>query len=835
MKRKYIIYPLILLWTIMFTGSCSNDDIVTDCNSDTEKVHFTIGVTLPGTSKSETRAFGDEATGSGGYYEFSDLYVAVFVEIEGVSYLDEFVKADNTAPVWDGDNNCWNFGVSLSKTTSPRRLHFIANYPNLTLGFGEEGQLIGRMLADGDNHDVYWYRCDVDKIDENDSDFRTKLQRIPLLRNYVKIVLNDQRTDKSNFTLDGYALYNVPTKGTVAPYNPSGVNKFANFVINGICQSYTYLLDTEKYEGNEPFDDGTLISTDINWINVENGVISPAYMYERSNRTAANPTCMLIKGRYSSDGHVTASTPVTYYKLDFVYNDTFTNSKFYYNLLRNFIYAMNLNNVSGAGYSTVEEAISQPASNNIGGDAVAKDYTNISDGTGHLFVSTTYMMLTSNKEVDIFYKYISSMEQSLVENSEVTVTAPAGNVLSEEASVSTNDERTGQYAGWRKVTLKPKAVSTVSQSQELIFAADGLQRKVELVLRTPYVLTVETPSKVSNVAKTPLDVKITLPTGIAPSLFPLRLFISSKDNTIYPDYGTNMPAEAQNGRYGFIKEVSWDEYNSNSSKTIECRFLTNCEDSATDVYVDNEYFNRGSDSFTNPWKSSVTLGTAIKVDIQKIYGRYPQTIYNGGNNNGSKQVSVALNGENVGTITIDRDNVTQGITFTNSGGLSKNDVVEFTFTDNYWYGQWSDTPITYKATSTLGEIDAGTTLVFTAQGVINKLTSIEITTEQAVSYVKYGDRNPREIHENRTETVDVRLNGNSVGEVVIGVNGVTSKTTLVSSNGFNLDDELKFTFNDQYYSKGIMGWGAGWQDADTYTATCTVEQLLNGITLNFSR
>jgi hypothetical protein len=51
----------------------------------------------------------------------------------------------------------------------------------------------------------------------------------------------------------------------------------------------------------------------------------------------------------------------------------------------------------------------------------------------------------------------------------------------------------------------------------------------------------------------------------------------------------------------------------------------------------------------------------------------------------------------------------------------------FTFTDKYWYGQWSDTPITYKAVSTLGAIASGTTLMFVPQGERNKLTSITIT------------------------------------------------------------------------------------------------------------
>ena len=96
-------------------------------------------------------------------------------------------------------------------------------------------------------------------------------------------------------------------------------------------------------------------------------------------------------------------------------------------------------------------------------------------------------------------------------------------------------------------------------------------------------------------------------------MFPLRLFISSQGNTIYPDYGTNIPAESQNGKYGFIKEVSLLEYQ--NSNIITCNFLTNCADNATTVYVDNEYFNRDTDNFEN-------LNMSISFsDEAKRYGR----------------------------------------------------------------------------------------------------------------------------------------------------------------------------------------------------------------------
>ena len=132
MKIKNYIYLLLMLLATLLPTSCTDDNEIIE-GSDSNKVHWNISVTVPGATQNTTRAFGDEGTG---YFTFSEIYVAVFVNIEGVSYLEEFVRADNTVPTWNAENNCWDFGVTLNQTDGPRRLHLIANYPGLTMGFG---------------------------------------------------------------------------------------------------------------------------------------------------------------------------------------------------------------------------------------------------------------------------------------------------------------------------------------------------------------------------------------------------------------------------------------------------------------------------------------------------------------------------------------------------------------------------------------------------------------------------------------------------------------------------------------------------------------------------
>ena len=450
------------------------------------------------------------------------------------------------------------------------------------------------------------------------------------------------------------------------------------------------------------------------------------------------------------------------------------------------------------------------------------------------------MLFTRDEDAHLYYKYVPSLSSTSIDNGAVTITAPAGNVLQTAASVSGADETSGIYQGWRKVTLNPKAVPAISQTQELIFAVNStaLQRKVKLLLSRPYTLTVAVADAVDNdrivpaTQKSELYVDITLPTGLDVALFPLRMFISSKDNTIYAKPGTNVPAEVQSGKYGFVDEISLEEYQNSTNKTFRSYFLTNCANSATTVYVDNEYFATGKDNFGNPGMTTVSLATTVAVDVQQIYGRYPQKIYNNGNNSGTESVTVSLNGAEVGTININSSKVTNGLTITDNSGLVQSDEVVFTFADNYWHGQWSETPITYTATATLSDIAAGKKLVFKPQGSINRTTSVTIPADIPVTIEQVWGRYPQKIYNNSnaTESVTVSLNGNNLETgktITINSSKVTSGNTFSYPAGVGLDDELTFTFTDNY-------WHGQWSTSTmTYTATSTLREISAGATLEF--
>lgn len=706
MKTRYILYPLLMLMAILLPTSCSFEEDVFDAPAaNGNKISFTMDVSLLGASNVKSRAFGNTN------FNFTSLHIAVFEVTEDGSYLKEFLDNDDIELLSaKDDDGCWKFNVTITEagaaTDKKYRLHLIANYPGLTMPFGEEGQLMGLLETQANDKDVYWNFVELASISESSVN---SLHHVPLVRNYVQINI-DPTSVFTGLTNVEYALYNVPTKGRVAAYNtnPEATSTFANFVNGTACQTYDNLLGTQKYAGNEAYDDGSLLSKNLTW----KATSAVSYMYERNHSQRTNPTCMLIRGTYKGS--------TSYYKLDFV--DT---NGDYYNLLRNFIYTMKVTEVKGPGYGSAEDALKEPAGNNISGDAKAASYTNISDGKCQLYVSTTSILFTQEQPVDLYFKYIPDIisAPTTTDNGKVEISGTTGgDVLASVSDVVA--ENMGQYEGWSRITLNPKDIPAIAAFQELTFTAGGLKRTVKLQSQPPFTgMTLNVvQDKVQVAAGQDITLQITLPAGIPESLFPLRLFIRSAGNTIYPDYGKDMPAEAQNGKYGFIKEVSYNDYD--TSKTVTCDFLTNCGISATTVFVENQYLATASDAFENEKITSLSIAVGYPVSIQQEtfeYGYWVTTYYpykiEEDINGGVENVSVTFN-DVTKTFTIDENGVktANNVEWTNSNGFDPEAVLTFTFNDNYAsevrYNNVSWKSATYTATCTVEELLSGATLEF---------------------------------------------------------------------------------------------------------------------------
>ena len=599
---KHTIYSILLLaLTVILSTGC--DDVELPAREPlSETITWKFSVLMP-ESRHATRAMGETAA-------FTDLHLAVFSEVGGVWFLEELAEAkaettNSTLPDQETE-----FTVTLNKASDKRKIHLIGNYPDLSLPFGDEGTLIGMLSVKG-NHDAYWGCVTLDAGIGNT--LPDAMERIPLVRNFAKVEL-EVAVKKDIFELTGFALHNVPSSGTVAPYNTTG-GTFAGFVESGNqCQTYDNLYRIQKYEGNEPYDvDYIPLETGSAFYHTPktDGSVDPFYIYERKNRDVKNPTSVIVKGKYNK------SSTETFYKLDIIYHDDESNTNIYYNLLRNFIYKIKINSVTGAGYNNLGEALDNPASNNISGSTDVGDFTNISDGTGRLFVSTTSLLLTSDASVDIYYQYRPDLVKNpnSINNTPksgntglVTITAPSGNVLSSAATVAQSDETDGAHIGWRKITLKPNSPTGRLQEQNITVAAGNLQRVIKLELRQPYNMQVEvTPETVSKKQGEQVTVSTSIPKNLQPSIFPLLFRYSTKDNTLYPLPGKGMYSDIVGNTYGFIYELDRSVYEKLSDNAGEGNWVTfsvimqtNCEQNATEVYVDNQYFNRGSDNFVNP-------------------------------------------------------------------------------------------------------------------------------------------------------------------------------------------------------------------------------------------
>ena len=816
MKRTLYYIAFLLLAVLLPTG-CSEDPLL-DGETPSKKVNWRFSVLMPD-ARPSTRAFGETAN-------VTSLHVAVFSKVGGSWFLKELAEATDLTPIEGSPDNETEFSVELSESPSEaRRIHLIANYPGLSFSFGDDATLVG-LLSVNHNKDVYW-GCLEDTITNANPP-----QRVPLVRNFAKIELKVEN-NVTNFKLTGFGLHNMPDKGTVAPYN-NREGEFAQFMASdNVCNTYKSLFEVQGYEGNEPYDMNTIAFTDAAsegfHVPAADGTVAPFYICERRNRGVENPTSVIVKGIY--DGKE------TYYKLDIIYQDSVTNTNVYYNLLRNFIYNVRIKSVDGPGYDSLADALRNPASNNVAGSTEVNEFTNISNGKGHLYVSTTYLLMVTENPVDIYYQYrpdikkpeeVSNNHKGQGADSPVTISAPTGiNVVLNKVEPQNTDvnETTDLHYKWRKITLTPNTPGTAKE-QKITMAAGGLQREITLVLRKPYDMTVKVDPKTKEVPKiNGMYVKVwtSIPSGLSPKLFPLLFTYSTEDNTLYPLAASGMYANTANGTYGFVYELGYEEYaalqkdpDDDTKVMFDCLLQTNCAESASVVYVDNQYFNRGSDNFLNNSKTFVP-----NVNVQRVGGRYPQTL----DDSGVSVADVKHNGNIIGTVTISRSKVVAA-DYVIPSGAQNNDDLTFEFSDNYyWDGTWNG-PITYTAESTVGALNENeTTLYFktTFSKTIEILQDTRVTVPtDSRTYTSWGSIRevtvyPKNLQEQKSQEVSVLLDGNEVGTLTINQTSVTTGISLVVPDDYDLSSStLFFSFEDyvcdQVSSSGFNNITYTWRD-----------------------
>ncbi len=704
---------VLMMLLMMLTASCS-EELTTERSGSQpqtgEPVTLRMSIAMPETGMA-TRAMDNGAAPT-----ITSLWVAVFTQDHYLKQVAEAMPVKTNAqghflPDDDDDpHRLTYFDVTLNTTDQNVIIHLIANYDLSTLPFGQEGQIIGSLEVTG-NKDVYWQRIPSVPIKielDGDGNYTSQmldatttpkvikapdeLVEVPLVRNYAMVELELAST-VTNFTVTGFALTNMPDRGSVAPRITQ--NTFANYYDgekrSATCKSYANIL-AQGYKGNDPY--GVEHSEEQNYVSFGNAI----YTYEFNNdRDELSTMSMIIKGKFGDDAND------TYYKVDLTYEDD-NHVTHYYHVLRNFKYKVQIKRLIGSGYETEEDAMQRPACNNISGSTLVSSLTNVSNGEYQLYVDNMDLVMVHNNAYQLKYRFVDLENMSTVNNRISIISSGCtgtGHVL------ASAPQKTGTDGDWQILTLTPNnpANQAIPLIEELILIDNDtkLMRKIKLTLRRPYTMKVTlTPNPVPQTYNCPVKVSVYIPTGLEPSasMFPLSFYIDSQNNTLYPQANTDMPVVVNHdGTYSFLKEIRKVDYEqlpieettvniggqtiTQPMRRIDCYFMTNALQSGTTVHVNNTYFNQGEATLVTG-----TAGVITNVNIvgTEYYGAgHSLTLkYTLDNRVNNGNLSITLNdGTQTATHTITNADRSAGTHEVTMKTLSFSDDVSFTITATY--------------------------------------------------------------------------------------------------------------------------------------------------------
>lgn len=636
-------------------------------DSAVEGMPVTVEFTLPGFGP-QTRALGE-----GG--ELNTLHLAVF---GGSGYLKEYVeavpnrRADYTYQMEDKDGNlvartvpAYSYTVTLTLSESPRTVHFIGNGPT-TMPFGYDTAVMPVQLSAAGEMS-YWQMLSLPdgiraKRNENgefvdgsgrvipegsvgfvaDEATERKFREIPLIRNWAKMAIHS--TQDSFFTPVSFAVVNVPSRGTIAPYGAA----------TGFIEAYQSLtftdLEDRSYPGNLP--SGVAVDSAIPEADafrapfgagVADAVNGSAYLYERpapSDRIP--PSYLIVYGHYANPDDP-AHEGDYFYKVDLmetkqetVGGETYWHSR-YYPIYRNFKYQVIIRKVLSPGYETPEAAAVSAGSADVSADVTTSHLADISDGIGRLQV-TPWLSQTlteehgENNPVDILHVYFSQSPDDApdMDNGSVRVELlPAedgGDDIIYGLSIGAPSDE-ADSRGWRPVTFCTVAPGRSVRTQVIrITGTHGygrIYRDVTITIQPiqPMTVTCDQP-RIAAEKGTAESVTVRIPDGLVQSMFPLDFTVEAEAMTLTPDNtvaGNNLPVvygtsisetEGYAGKqaFQFVRTITWEEYlrlsryedeHAQTWRSFTCWFKTNRDESASRVWVYNRFFNKASDQFEN--------------------------------------------------------------------------------------------------------------------------------------------------------------------------------------------------------------------------------------------
>jgi len=393
------------------------------------------------------------------------------------------------------------------------------------------------------------------------------------------------------------------------------------------------------------------------------------YIYERSVPNAdMEPTFVILRGKFGDEEYY-------YYRLDLMETKmvNYESVYQYYPIYRNFRYNIQLNRISSIGVSSPEAAANSSGAEDISADISMRHLSDISNGQTRLVVEPFMAKTYTGPNVEGYYYLYARFFNDLnspdpnVDWGAVSVELEPMDDLSEDILVLYDDvgnevhgfypssQEMGGEPGFRVIRFNTKMAGAETKTQKIKITGRNLYtheeyplyREVEISLQKKQPLEVRCVTQELAMQKSAKqEIRITIPAGLPSSMFPLEFTIEAELPTLTPDpdvsdnnlpvtsglsISDNAPYQGKN-TIQFIRTLTLDEYESLPVQDGQCSFSSffksNRAKSATTVWVGNEYFTKGFDSFTNP--AELTGHFWVQADEDEVDGCY--VVLNNGNN-----------------------------------------------------------------------------------------------------------------------------------------------------------------------------------------------------------
>ena len=655
---KFLNYILPLL-TLIGLGACSEDlhDMPQAPVVDKgDKISVDVSVNVADMSVASSRAFTDDPV-----YANLKLYAVEFKLSD--SPLDDGsvitnIYTDSISNEGLNEDGDVHFNVTLDKIDEPRVLHLIAVPKDVALTIPYElvleGNVIPQLLVDNATP-AYWQRLEfptgygkftgaTGEEWESDKDALDQLQHVPMIRNFAKISLTVTAAD---FTLDGFAVLNQPTRGYIAPWDVD-TNSFPTFLTGKSMRRY---MDIDKnYKGRSP---GNQVSvTDAAAASYD---LAPKYIYERPH-SSINFPIVIMQGRRGASG-----SPV-YYKLDL--GRSIDNNPFqFYDLLRNFEFAINVTRIDADGYATAQEAFEGVVFNNFSFDVNTRQMSNISNGQDMLQVNQTTFVVTNadDTEITFLYRYRSGINNGngTVNNNDVELLGLEADPDNSDAAIIAVEQGSDNADGWRSVTIKTSNPTATRKMQEFVVynPTTGLGRTITVIVRNPWVYTdagvwggnynfyqqfLDDPERKdwegfvsdSDAIGQPLTVRFHIDDDIPEALFPLEFVFEASPQNIENNKIGNLIVRSGPSLFGtgattiqYVKTVTWADYNTVLSGDDQTATVVNRDDDGSTSHVVRARFqtiakiNQGSENTIrvyNPYMRVIRTEGGSQVSSQYL-------------------------------------------------------------------------------------------------------------------------------------------------------------------------------------------------------------------------